>query len=215
MSRLPDSPDLSDEIDRDERLPMTTQERRLVLTSSIGTIFQWYDFFLYGAMASVIARQFFTSLEPGAAFILTLLAFAAGFVVRPIGAVIFGHLGDRIGRKQTFLATVLLMGISTVQAGRLSFTMAAFIGALSGLLIGPTTTVFYDSGFLIGLKGFVAAVFAGLSSYPLALVGAMGVGLLESFGSFWASSFKEVIVFTSILPVLLWRSLRDPHHEED
>jgi len=107
-----------------------------------------------------------------------------------------------------------LMGISSNGAGRLAFTMAAFIGALSGLLIGPTTTVFYDSGFLIGLKGFVAAVFAGLSSYPLALVGALGVGLLESFGSFWASSFKEVIVFSSILPVLLWRSLRDPHTEE-
>ena len=107
-----------------------------------------------------------------------------------------------------------LMGISTVGAGRLSFTMAAFIGALSGLLIGPTTTVYYDSGFLIGLKGFVAAVFGGLASYPLALVGALGVGLLESFGSFWASSFKEVIVFGAILPVLLWRSLRDPHAEE-
>ncbi|MBP6336425.1 MAG: branched-chain amino acid ABC transporter permease [Vitreoscilla sp.] len=107
-----------------------------------------------------------------------------------------------------------LMGISSTGAGRLSFTMAAFIGALSGLLIGPTTTIFYDSGFLIGLKGFVAAVFAGLSSYPLALVGALGVGLLESFGSFWASSFKEVIVFSSILPVLLWRSLRDPHTED-
>jgi branched-chain amino acid transport system permease protein len=107
-----------------------------------------------------------------------------------------------------------LMGISSNGAGRLAFTMAAFIGALSGLLIGPTTTVFYDSGFLIGLKGFVAAVFAGLSSYPLALVGALGVGLLESFGSYWASSFKEVIVFSSILPVLLWRSLRDPHTEE-
>jgi branched-chain amino acid transport system permease protein len=107
-----------------------------------------------------------------------------------------------------------LMGISSTSAGRLSFTMAAFIGALSGLLIGPTTTVFYDSGFLIGLKGFVAAVFAGLSSYPLALVGALGVGLLESFGSFWASAFKEVIVFSAILPVLLWRSLRDPHGEE-
>lgn len=107
-----------------------------------------------------------------------------------------------------------LMGISSAGAGRLSFTMAAFIGALSGLLIGPTTTVFYDSGFLIGLKGFVAAVFAGLSSYPLALVGALGVGLLESFSSFWASAFKEVIVFASILPVLLWRSLRDPHGEE-
>ncbi|MBI5271629.1 MAG: branched-chain amino acid ABC transporter permease [Burkholderiales bacterium] len=107
-----------------------------------------------------------------------------------------------------------LMGISSTSAGRLSFTMAAFIGALSGLLIGPTTTVFYDSGFLIGLKGFVAAVFGGLASYPLALVGALGVGLLESFGSFWASAFKEVIVFSAILPVLLWRSLRDPHTEE-
>src|SRR5690606_31166954 len=107
-----------------------------------------------------------------------------------------------------------LMGISSNGAGQLAFTMAAFIGALSGLLIGPTTTVFFDSGFIIGLKGFVAAVFAGLASYPLALVGALGVGLLESFSSFWASAFKEVIVFFSILPVLLWRSLRDPHGEE-
>lgn len=107
-----------------------------------------------------------------------------------------------------------LMGISSNSAGRLTFTLAAFIGALSGLLIGPTTTVFYDSGFLIGLKGFVAAVFAGLASYPQALLGALAVGLLESFGSFWASAFKEVIVFSSIIPVLLWRSLTDPHGEE-
>ncbi|HET8745042.1 MAG TPA: branched-chain amino acid ABC transporter permease [Ramlibacter sp.] len=107
-----------------------------------------------------------------------------------------------------------LMGISSSGAGRLAFMMAALIGALSGLLIGPTTTIFYDSGFLIGLKGFVAAVFGGLASYPMALVGALGVGLLESFGSFWASAFKEVIVFSSILPVLLWRSLADPHSEE-
>ncbi|MGE5117026.1 MAG: branched-chain amino acid ABC transporter permease [Betaproteobacteria bacterium] len=108
-----------------------------------------------------------------------------------------------------------LMGISSTGAGSLSFLLAAFIGALSGLLIGPTTTVFYDSGFLIGLKGFVAAVFAGLSSYPLAAVGAILVGLLESFGSFWASAFKEVIVFTFILPVLLWRSFHDPHAAEE
>jgi len=107
-----------------------------------------------------------------------------------------------------------LMGISTDGAGSLSFTMAAFIGTLSGLLIGPSTTVYYDSGFLIGLKGFVAAVFAGLTSFPLALVGAVGVGLIESFGSFYASAFKEVIVFTAILPVLLWRSFVDKHHEE-
>jgi branched-chain amino acid transport system permease protein len=108
-----------------------------------------------------------------------------------------------------------LMGISTQTAGQLTFAMAALIGALSGLLIGPTTTIFYDSGFLIGLKGFVAGVIGGLASYPGALIGALGVGVIESFGSFWASSFKEVIVFTIILPVLLWRSLRSGHSDED
>src|ERR1700712_4504898 len=108
-----------------------------------------------------------------------------------------------------------LMGISTIGAGRLSFSLAAFMGALSGLLIGPTTTLFYDSGFLIGLKGFVAAIFGGLASYPAAAVGAVFVGLLESFGSFYASSFKEVIVFTLIIPVLLWRSFQHGHHDEE
>lgn len=108
-----------------------------------------------------------------------------------------------------------LMGISTQTAGQLTFAMAGLIGALSGLLIGPTTTVFYDSGFLIGLKGFVAGVIAGLASYPGALIGALAVGVIEAFGSFWASSFKEVIVFTIVLPVLLWRSLRSGHSDED
>jgi branched-chain amino acid transport system permease protein len=108
-----------------------------------------------------------------------------------------------------------LMGISPQSAGQLTFAMAALIGALSGLLIGPTTTVFYDSGFLIGLKGFVAAVVAGLSSYPGALLGALFVGVIESFGSFWASAFKEVIVFTLILPVLLARSLYSGQLDED
>jgi len=107
-----------------------------------------------------------------------------------------------------------LMGISSQSAGQLTFAMAAVIGALSGLLIGPTTTIFYDSGFLIGLKGFVAAVVAGLSSYPGALLGALFVGIAESFGSFWASAFKEVIVFTLVLPVLLVRSLASHGDEE-
>jgi branched-chain amino acid transport system permease protein len=107
-----------------------------------------------------------------------------------------------------------LMGISSHAAGQSTFAMAALIGALSGLLIGPTTTVFYDSGFLIGLKGFVAAVIGGLASYPAAAVGALFVGLVESFGSFWASAFKEVIVFTMILPILVWRSMAGGHSEE-
>ena len=108
-----------------------------------------------------------------------------------------------------------LMGISTSGAGKLSFGLAAFIGALSGLLIGPTTTMFYDSGFLIGLKGFVAAIFGGLASYPAAALGALFVGLLESFSSFYASAFKEVIVFTLIIPVLLWRSFLHGHDDEE
>jgi len=145
----------------------------------------------------------FIFLASAALIVLLWLFFERSLYGKALRATAVNRLGAR------------LMGISTTTAGRLSFTMAAFIGALSGLLIGPTTTVFYDSGFLIGLKGFVAAVFAGLSSYPLALVGALGVGLLESFGSFWASAYMEVIVFTSILPVLLWRSLRDPHGEEE
>jgi branched-chain amino acid transport system permease protein len=108
-----------------------------------------------------------------------------------------------------------LMGISAIMAGRLSFTLAALIGAFSGILISPITTVYYDSGFLIGLKGFVGAIIGGLASYPVAAVGAVLVGLLESYSSFWASAFKEVIVFTLIIPVLLWRSLTTRHVEEE
>ena len=108
-----------------------------------------------------------------------------------------------------------LVGISTTLAGKLTFTLAALIGAASGILVAPITTIYYDSGFLIGLKGFVGAIIGGLVSYPLAALGALIVGLLESFSSFWASAFKEVIVFTLIIPVLLWRSLHTHHVEEE
>ncbi|MBS1142332.1 MAG: amino acid/amide transporter ATP-binding protein 1, family / amino acid/amide [Proteobacteria bacterium] len=108
-----------------------------------------------------------------------------------------------------------LMGIPPVLAGKLCFTLAAAIGAFSGILIAPITTIYYDSGFLIGLKGFVGAIIGGLASYPLAALGAILVGLLESYSSFYASAFKEVIVFTLIIPVLLWRSLTSHHIEEE
>ena len=108
-----------------------------------------------------------------------------------------------------------LMGISTVMAGKLSFLLATLIGAFSGILIAPITTIYYDTGFLIGLKGFVGAIVGGLASYPIAAAGAVLVGLLEAFSSFWASAFKEVIVFTLIIPVLVWRSLTTRHVEED
>jgi branched-chain amino acid transport system permease protein len=108
-----------------------------------------------------------------------------------------------------------LVGISPRLAGRAVFALAAFIGAASGILVGPAATLYYDSGFLISLKGFVGAIIGGLTSYPLAAAGAVVVGLLESFSSFWASAYKEIIVFTLIIPVLLWRSLQTHAIEEE
>lgn len=107
-----------------------------------------------------------------------------------------------------------LVGIGTTAAGRLAFLLASSIGTLCGVLIAPLTTVYYDSGFLMGLKGFVGAIIGGLASYPLAAAGALMVGLLEAYSSFYASSYKEVIVFTLIIPVLLWRSIVHPQVEE-
>ncbi|CAM4169086.1 branched-chain amino acid ABC transporter permease [Kerstersia similis] len=107
-----------------------------------------------------------------------------------------------------------LVGISTNMSGSLTFTLAVAIGAMSGMLIAPITTVYYDTGFLIGLKGFVGAIIGGLASYPVAAAGSLLVGVLEAFSSFWASAYKEVIVFTLIIPVLVWRSLSS-HHTDD
>ena len=122
------------------------------------------------------------------------------------GAALRATAVNRLGAR--------LVGIRTGQAGLVAFTLAGLIGAVSGVLIAPLTTVYYDSGFLIGLKGFVAAIVGGLASTPLAVVAALGVGVAESFSSFWASAFKEVIVFTLIIPVLLFRSWRQPVVED-
>jgi len=108
-----------------------------------------------------------------------------------------------------------LVGISTSMSGNLTFMLAVAIGAISGMLIAPLTTIYYDTGFLIGLKGFVGAIIGGLYSYPIAALGALMVGLLEAFASFWASAYKEVIVFTLIIPVLLWRSFGVKHVDDE
>ena len=97
--------------------PMSAEEKKVIFASSLGTVFEWYDFYLYGSLAAIIAKQFFSGLDAGAAFIFALLAFAAGFLVRPFGALVFGRLGDMIGRKYTFLVTILIMGISTFIVG--------------------------------------------------------------------------------------------------
>jgi MFS family permease len=148
MSRLQDAHDPAVDLDdtgHDAPSPMTAQERKVIIASSLGTIFEWYDFYLYGALAAIIAKQFFTALEPTSAFIFALLAFAAGFIVRPIGAVIFGGLGDMIGRKYTFLATIVIMGVSTMlvavlptysTAGAFAPIALVLLRMLQGLALG-------------------------------------------------------------------------------
>lgn len=125
--------------------PMTAEERRVIFASSLGTVFEWYDFYLYGSLAAIIATHFFSGVNPTAGFIFALLAFAAGFAVRPFGALVFGRLGDLVGRKYTFLITILIMGLSTFLVGVLpsyaSIGMAApviliILRLLQGLALG-------------------------------------------------------------------------------
>jgi MFS family permease len=115
--------------------PMSGEEKKVIFASSLGTVFEWYDFYLYGSLAAIIAKQFFSGLDEGSAFIFALLAFAAGFIVRPFGAIFFGRLGDMIGRKYTFLVTILIMGLSTFIVGILP-SYAAIGVAAPVILIG-------------------------------------------------------------------------------
>jgi Sugar (and other) transporter len=124
---------------------MTRDERAVILASSLGTVFEWYDFYLYGSLAAIISREFFSGVNPTAGYIFALLAFAAGFAVRPFGALIFGRIGDLVGRKYTFLITITIMGLSTFLVGLLpSYAAIGFIAPvilivlrlLQGLALG-------------------------------------------------------------------------------
>ena len=114
---------------------MTSEERMVIFASSLGTVFEWYDFYIYGTLAPILAAQFFSGVNPTAAFIFTLLAFAAGFAVRPFGALFFGRLGDLVGRKYTFIITMTLMGVGTFFIGLLpSYASVGIIAPI--ILIG-------------------------------------------------------------------------------
>jgi MFS family permease len=126
-------------------VPMSREEKKVIFASSLGTVFEWYDFYLYGSLAAIIGAQFFSGLDPTSAYIFALLAFAAGFLVRPFGAIVFGRLGDMIGRKYTFLITILIMGASTFVVGLLPGYKAIGVAApvilivlrlLQGLALG-------------------------------------------------------------------------------
>src|SRR5699024_216494 len=148
-------------------------------------------------------QTFLVLLTCGLLIVALLLFFRRSLYGRALRATAVNRRGAR------------LVGISTRMAGSLTFTMAAAIGALSGMLIAAVTTIYYDTGFLIGLKGFVAAIFGSLVSYPIAAAGAICIGIVEAFSSFWASAFKEVIVFTLTIPALVWLSFGSTHIDEE
>jgi branched-chain amino acid transport system permease protein len=139
---------------------------------------------------------------------LLMLALAGLFTRTMAGKALRASAVNRIGAS--------LVGIATARTGVIAFALAAAVGAVSGILIGPVTTVYYDTGFMIGLKGLVAAVLGGLVSFPATVLAALLLGVFESACAFWASGYKEVLVFLLLLPVLLWRSFAAPHgHDEE
>ena len=173
----------------------------------------------FGAEGSRTPAFTSASFSIGAVNVSVQSLLVIGTSVALIGALalFFGRTlyGKALRATAVNRAGARLCGISPPFAGALTFALAALMCAFCGVLIGPITTVYYDSGFLISLKGFVGAIIGGLASYPMAAAGSLLVGLIESFSSFWASAFKEVIVFTLIIPVLLWRSLTTHHHEDE
>lgn len=148
-----------------------------------------------------------------------LIVIATTLVLALALYVYFGHtfMGKALQAMSVNRLGARLVGINTERAGRMTFTIAAALGAISGILIASITTIYYDSGFLMSLKGFIGAVFGGMTSYPLSALGSVMVGLLESGASYFASAYKEVIVFTLIIPLLLWLSLsgRWQHQDEE
>jgi len=139
-----------------------------------------------------------TVLIVGASIVFSLLLFL--FFERTLtGKALRATSVNRVGAR--------LVGIRPESTGAIAFLLASAMAALSGILIGPVTTFYYDSGFLIGLKAFVGAIIGGLVSYPAAALGAIFVGLLEAYSAFWSSTLKEVIVFGALIPILIWRSV--------
>ena len=155
----------------------------------------------FGTM--IVSSQALLIVGTGIAFaILLYLLFEYTVLGKALRATAVNRLGARI------------VGISYPMVGKLCLALAALIGVISGILAGGLTTIYYDSGFIIGLKAFVGAILGNMISYPLAIVGALLVGLIESFGAFYSSAYKEAIVFALLIPALVWLSLRAVPDEE-
>ncbi len=178
---------------------ITRDEKRVIFASSLGTVFEWYDFYLYGSLAAIISKQFFGALNETSAFIFALLAFAAGFAVRPFGAIVFGRLGDLIGRKYTFLITILIMGLSTTIVGLLP-SYATIGMAAPTILIGLR--------LLQGLA--LGGEYGGAATYVAEHAPKGKRGLFTS----WIQTTATVGLFLSLLVILGTRLMMGPKFEE-
>jgi branched-chain amino acid transport system permease protein len=191
----------------------------LVVSVALHLVLNEFGLFLFGPGGGRAEPLFKLAFTLGG--VRVQAQFLVIYFVTAALATLLWLVSERTLRGKVFRAAAMnatgarLMGISIERTGRSAFLVAAFIGAVTGVLVSSVTTIYYDSGFLIALKGFVAAIIGGLASYPLSVLGALGLGLVESFSSFFASSYKEVIVFSLIIPVLLWRSLTSRRVEED
>src|SRR5271166_4134085 len=202
---------------------MTAEERLVIFASSLGTVFEWYDFYIYGALGVFLAKYFFSNVAPTIGFIFTLLAFAAGFAVRPFGALLFGRIGDLVGRKYTFLVTMMLMGLGTFLIGVLpSYATAGILAPI--ILIGLRLV----QGLALGGEYGGAVIYVAEHSPPgkrgyytswvqttatvglfLALLIILGIRTLmgeEAFGSWgWRLPFLFSII---LLVVSMWIRLQ-------
>src|SRR5579863_236997 len=164
--------------------------RRVIFASSLGTVFEWYDFYLYGSLAAVISKQFFSAVNETTGFIFALLAFAAGFAVRPFGALLFGRLGDLVGRKHTFLITIVIMGLSTALVGVLP--SYAQIGVAAPVILIALRLL---QGLALGGEYGGAATYVGEHAPPGKR------GLYTS----WIQTTATLGLFLSLLVILLTR----------
>ncbi len=165
--------------------------RRVIFASSLGTVFEWYDFYLYGSLAAIISKQFFSGVNETTGFIFALLAFAAGFAVRPFGALVFGRLGDLVGRKYTFLVTIVIMGLSTALVGVLP--SYASVGVLAPVALIALRLL---QGLALGGEYGGAATYVGEHAPPGKR------GLYTS----WIQTTATLGLFLSLLVILLCRN---------
>ncbi|WP_293508442.1 MFS transporter [Parvibaculum sp.] len=173
---------------------MTREERRVIFASSLGTVFEWYDFYLYGSLAAIISVQFFSGVNPTAGFIFALLAFAAGFAVRPFGAIFFGRLGDLVGRKYTFLITIVIMGVATF---------------IVGLLPNYATIGFAAPAILIGLRLLQGLALGGEYGGAAIYVAEHAPHAKRGSYTAWIQTTATLGLFLSLLVILTCRLSMD------